>query len=154
VTGVLASSVTVLLGVGKMSDEKPETPIAKVYDDDLESLIDTSTLDNSYHYRFVHERPQRQARIRAQGYAPVLASADGVKTLVEGIVGADDIIRNGDCILMACPLERFQARRERVNTLNRSRLAAPRAQFRKKTERAGPGGKDVRVVTEDSTDKG
>lgn len=135
-----------------MTDNKPAP--AQVYDDELESIIDPSTLDPNYHYRFVHERPQRLARIRAQGYQPVLASVSEIKPLVEGIVGADDIIRNGDCILMACPIERFQARRERINALNRSKMAAPRAQFRKKTEGAGPGGKDVRVVTEDSTDKG
>ncbi len=137
-----------------MTDNEKKPAIAQVFDDDLEALIDSSTLNPEYHYRFVHERPQRQARIRAQGYRPVLASEDGVKPLVEGIIGPDDVIRNGDCILMACPVERFQARREKINTLNRSKMAAPRAQFRKKTEGAGPGGKDVRVVTEDSTDKG
>jgi hypothetical protein len=131
-----------------MADQKP------VFDEDVESLIDTSSLDPSQHYRFCHERPQRQARLRSRGYVPVRADDEtGVIPLVEGLVGPDGIIRSGDCILMACPIERFQARRTKINTLNRSRMAAPKAQFRQKTQSARPGGKNIRVVEGDSTDR-
>lgn len=120
---------------------------------ELETLIELESLNPDMHYRFVHERPQRQARIRAKGYRAVKASEDGVKPMVEEMIGPDDIIRDGDTILMCCPVDRFKGRRKQLGDLNRSRMAAPKAQFRKKTRGAGPGGEDVRVVTEDKTDK-
>lgn len=121
--------------------------------EDLEQILDLDTLDPDMHYRFVHERPQRQARVKAKGYRPVLAGEDQVKPLVEDMIGPDGIIRDGDTILMCCPKDRFKNRRKLLAEQNRARLAAPKGQFRKKTRGAAPGGEDVKVVTEDKTDR-
>lgn len=128
--------------------------VAEVSMPEMETMIDMDTLDTeNYHYRFIHERPQRVARMRHRGYEPVLASQDGVKPMVEGMVGPDDLIHDGDTILMKVPRERFENGRKKLELLNRSRVAAPKAQFRKKTRGAAPGGEDVKVVTTDKHDK-
>lgn len=132
---------------------KPEKTVAEVMDPSGQALVDINTFDPAYHYRFVHSRPQRVARMRHRGYEPVLASQDGVIPLVEGMIGADDLIHDGDTILMKVPREKFERGRQKLQLLNRSRVAAPKAQFRKKTAGAGPGGEDVRVVTEDKHDR-
>lgn len=126
--------------------------------EDLEGLIDMESLDDSMHYRFVHERPQRVARLRHKGYRVVRVGedegADTVRALVEDIVSPDGTIRDGDTILMCVPKERHQAGRNKLAALNKARMVAPKQQFRKKTRGTGPGGEDVRVVTTDKTDKG
>jgi hypothetical protein len=117
-------------------------------DPEIEGIVDRETLDPSMHYRFAQERPQRIARLRAKGYRLVSVSEDGVKTLLGDAEAADDRIRDGDTILMCCPKERFLEGRKKVAKITRGRLAAPVAQFRKKTKGAGPGGVDVGVTTD------
>lgn len=120
---------------------------------ELEGIVDLDTLDPDMHYRFGHERPQRQARLKAKGYRVVKVSQDKVKPVLEDMVGPDDTIRDGDTVLMCCPQERWKGRRRQLAETNRARLAAPKGQFRKKTRGAAPGGEDVRVVTADKTDR-
>lgn len=121
--------------------------------DELNEILDTSTLSEDMHYRFVHERPQRIARMKAKGYRIVQAEADGVKPLVEDIIGADGTIKDGDTVLMCVPRERFEAGRKKLADLNRARMQAPKQNFRKKTRKAAPSGDDIKVVTADKTDK-
>lgn len=116
-------------------------------DPELAGIVDLDSLDPAMHYRFVHERPQRLSRLRAKGYRLVSASEDGVKLIMED-EKADDKIRDGDAVLMCIPKERFLEGRKRVAQVTRGRLAAPTAQFRKKTRGAGPGGVDVNVTTD------
>lgn len=129
---------------------KPEVESARVtprLDPEIEGIVDRETLDPSMHYRFVQERPQRIARMRAKSYRLVSVSEDKVRSLLEDET-ADDRIRDGDTVLMCCPKERFQERRKKVNAVTRGRMAAPVANFRKKTRGAGPGGVDVVVTTD------
>jgi hypothetical protein len=118
-------------------------------DPEIEGIVDRETLDPQYHYRFVQERPQRIARLRAKGYTPVSVSEDGVKTIIGDDEPADDRIRDGDTILMKVPKDRFTESRKKVAKVTRGRLATPVAQFRKKTRGAGPGGVDIGVTTTD-----
>lgn len=119
----------------------------------LDEIIDTGTLAEDMHYRFVHERPQRIARMKAKGYRIVLSEEDGVKPIVEDIISPDGSIRDGDTVLMCVPKERFEAGRAKLAAINKARMAAPKQNFRKKTRRAAPSGEDVKVVTTDKTDK-
>lgn len=116
-------------------------------DPELAGIVDLDSLDPAMHYRFAHERPQRISRLRAKGYRVVSVSGDGVRTLLEE-ESADDKIRDGDAILMCIPKEKFEAGRKKIAQVTRGRLAAPTAQFRKKTRGAGPGGVDVNVTTD------
>lgn len=131
--------------------EQPKGESARVtprLDPENEGILDRETLDPSMHYRFVQERPQRVARLRARGYRPVSVSEDGVRTLLQEGETADDRIRDGDTILMCCPKEKFKENRKKVAAIARGRMAAPVANFRKKTRGTGPGGVDVGVTTD------
>lgn len=133
-----------------MADDKTTGETASVtprLDPEIEGFVDKSTLDKNMHYRFVQERPQRIARLRARGYRLVSVSEDGVKSLLEDET-ADDRIRDGDTVLMCCPKEKFKERRKKVAAVTRGRMAAPVANFRKKTRGAGPGGVDIGVTTD------
>lgn len=132
-------------GTGSSDESARVTPRL---DPEIEGIVDKTTLDPSMHYRFAQERPQRIARLRSRGYRPVSVSADGVKTLLEDGESADDRIRDGDTILMCCPKEIWKERRKKVAGVTRGRMAAPVANFRKKTRGAGPGGVDVAVTTD------
>lgn len=95
--------------------------------------LELETLDNNYYYRWVHERPQRVARMMARGYHIVSATESGVKTLTgQEDHAADDRLRNGDTVLMAVSKARYLEGRNEVQKLARKRLEAPERQFRKK----------------------
>lgn len=130
------------VGPARVRNRAPEI------DPEFEGILDRSTLSPEFHYRFIHERPQRMSRMKAKGYRVVSATESGVKTYT-GEVTADDTIRDGDTILMAIPIERYQEGRKKVAKVTKARLTAPKAQFRKKAKGAGPGGVDVNVVTTD-----
>jgi hypothetical protein len=117
-------------------------------DPDSLGIVDHETLDPDKHYRFVQDRPQRIARMRAKGYRLVSVSEDGVRTVLEDETGADDRIRDGDTVLMCTPAEKFEEGRKKLARVTRGRLVTPEAQFRKKTKGAGPGGVDIPVVTD------
>jgi hypothetical protein len=110
-------------------------------------IVDHETLDPQKHYRFVQDRPQRVARMRAKGYRLVSVSEDGVRTVLEDDEPADDRIRDGDTVLMCVPKEKFIEGRKKVAKVTRGRMAVPEAQFRKKTRGSGPGGVDIQVTT-------
>jgi hypothetical protein len=117
-------------------------------DPEMLGIVDHESLDPQKHYRFVQDRPQRIARMRAKGYRLVSVSEDGVKTVLEDDTEADDRIRDGDTVLMCTPKEKFEEGRRKVAKITRGRLATPEAQFRKKTKGAGPGGVDIAVHTD------
>lgn len=117
-------------------------------DPELAGIVDHETLDDAKHYRFVQDRPQRIARMKAKGYRLVSVSEDGVKTIIGDDEAADDRIRDGDTILMCTDKSRFEEGRKKLAKVTRGRLATPVAQFRKKTRGAGPGGVDVQVTTD------
>lgn len=139
--------------MARNQSEQSAEPVAEVksrgLDPELSGIIDTETLDNeNYYYRLVQERPQRIARMKARGGTFVSATEDGVKTFLGDDAFADDKIRDGDTILMKFPRAKHEERKKAVRQLTRKRLAVPEAQFRKKTKKAGPGGKDINVVTD------
>lgn len=105
---------------------------------DPESVLELqrSTMNPNMHYRWVHVRPQRLTRMLAKGYRFVTED-DNVKPLIEQGGAADNKIYNGDTVLMQVPKEQYLAGRKRVAEQTRGRLAAPKAQFRKKAERSG-----------------
>jgi hypothetical protein len=109
-------------------------------------MVDPSTLDPSLHYRFVQERPRNLARRKIQGYEPVLRTESGVKLIYEeeGKGSADDLIRVGDTILMACPKDRYKARRSQLAKLTRLRLGSAEDQFKSRAQKKG-----VRTLTAD-----
>lgn len=110
-------------------------------------ILDMESLNPEFYYRFVQERPQRIARMKARGGRIVSASEDGVKTFIEDDTPADDKIRDGDTILMRFPREKHEESRRKVRKITRGRLATPEANFRKKAKGAAPGGEDVQVIT-------
>lgn len=118
--------------------------------EEMESIVNLDTLDTeTYHYRFIQDRPQNMARKRSKGYKPVLAAEEGVETIT-GEVSADGLIRDGDSVLMRVPRERFEAGRKKIHAFTESRLTAPVQNFKKKAKGAAPGGKDIMV---DSTEE-
>jgi hypothetical protein len=116
---------------------------ADVFDrSDPEDLdLDPETLDPEMHYRYVHERPNRQASAIKKGYRVVSRSEDKVERLTDGPrdkQGAtEDLIRNADTILMCCPKEVYEERRDGYDKLTRARMSVPESSFRKKARRAG-----------------
>lgn len=126
---------------------------ASIPDNEVEHYIDEETTDPEKHYRFVQKRPQRLARLKHKGYEIVKSSVHGVQPIVEGMLTAEDTIEDGDTILMMVDKTRFLEGREKLANLNRQRMAAPKAQFRRKTRGAKPDGSDIRIVTKDKFDK-
>lgn len=130
-------------------DQAPDNArVTPRLDPEIEGFVVRESLNPKMHYRFVQDRPQRVARLRSRGYRPVSVSEDGVRTLLGEEETADDRIRDGDTILMCCPIERFEERRKKIAGVTRGRLASPVANFRKKTRGAGPGGVDIGVTTD------
>lgn len=105
--------------------------------------LDETTLDPELHYRFCH--PRNLARRRAQGYEPVLRDS-GVRLLndFDDKETPDGLIRVGNLMLMACPKERFKARRRQVEELTRSRLKSSEQSFEAKARKRG-----VESITEE-----
>ena len=117
--------------------------------EELEGIVDVNTLDTkNYHYRFIQERPQNMARKKAKGYVPVLAEDEGVE-LLAGEVSPDGVIRDGDSVLMRVPKDRFRQRRKQIAKFTEDRLTAPVQRFKQKTKKAGPGGKDIKVDSDE-----
>ena len=113
--------------------------------EELQSIVDLDTLDTeTYHYRFIQERPQNVARKRSMGSIHLIAEEEGVKTIT-GEVAADGLIRDGDSILMRVPKARFEDRRKKSKKFTDSRLATVDQQFKKKAKGTGHGGTDVQV---------
>lgn len=104
----------------------------------LPGEIDPESLDPNLHYRFVREVPQQMAKRLGRGYRFV-TEEDGVKKLYEegGDDKGDGRIRHNDTVLMAIPKELHEEQQARVQQVSRSRLAAPKGQFRKKAKQAG-----------------
>jgi hypothetical protein len=122
-----------------MSESKkrvPKVEVQSLYDSSEMLVLDEELLDPTRHYRFVHEGQQRQARLRAAGYTPVLRSdVDGeLLQLDEKGGSAEDLIRVGDTILMSCPKDRHESRRNQIEEMTKARLSVPEGQFRRKAQ--------------------
>lgn len=111
--------------------------------------LDESTLDPKLHYRFVN--PRNMGKRKSQGYEVVLRSESEVRLLgdepaIEGEGGgsADDLIRSGQLILMACKKERFEERRKQIDRLSRDRLGSSEARFHQEAKR-----RRVRSITDE-----
>ncbi len=123
---------------------------AEVYERlDAENVLslDPETLDSSLHYRFVEQR--NLARRKSQGYEVVLRSESGVKLQSddESMKTADDLIRVGSTVLMACSQTKFKERRAKVAKLAKSRLDSGEQQFEGQAQR-----RNVRTVTGEKGD--
>lgn len=103
--------------------------------EDALNLVQES-LDPEFHYRWVHDRGQRAARMQAKGYSPVLED-EGVQTMITPDAGGDGKIRIGDLVLWKIRKSRYNANREELARFTRSRLAAPKSSFKKKARKAG-----------------
>lgn len=87
------------------------------------SLLDESTLDSQYHYRFIQERPQAVARARLKGFRIVRPSEEGVKTLFEQEdATANDVIAHGDRVLMKIRKSQQEKHRAELRERGASRL--------------------------------
>lgn len=129
---------------------------ASINSDPQEELaLDEDTLDPNMHYYWGHMRGNRQATLRRRGYRPVLRSKDGVRTMLddEGKETADDLIRDGDLILMCAPKEVSENRKARKSHLARSRLETAEQDFRQKAQVASNGlQKAIQVIGVDKGD--
>lgn len=111
---------------------------------DDSSVLDPSSLDEDYEYRFVQERVTNVAQKKTKGYTFV--EEGEVETLLEQEdKSGDGRIRHGDRVLMKCPKTRVKQRRERHRELNENRLNATSSAMRQKADQAG-----VRVIEGDS----
>jgi hypothetical protein len=121
-----------------MSGEKkvPKVEVKSLYESSEVLNLDESLLDPNMHYRFVHESQQRQARVRAAGYRVARRSDfDGdILQIDEKGGAAEDLIRVGDTILMMCPKDRHEARRQQIADMTEARLSVPEGQFRRKAQ--------------------
>ncbi len=122
-------------------------PRAEVYsrEDPQDAMaLEPSTIDVNKHYRFCH--PRNLARRKSQGYEVVLRSESGVRLLNEddSVTTADDLVRVGDLVLMACEKKRFNQRRQQIAKLARDRLGSSEQNFEARARKRG-----VRPLTDD-----
>jgi hypothetical protein len=109
-------------------------PVSVTHNADVQEVMNLKpdTLDPNLHYRFARNDQSRITRLMTQGFRMVKRS-DGVEMVVDLEGGAsEDLIKIGDTVLMACPIELHEQRQERKGALRRSRMEAPEGQFRKK----------------------
>ena len=115
------------------------------------SILDPESLNPEKHYRFIQARPGRVARARKQGYKPVLRSDEDAPKLIEELDSGDsvdDLIRDGDRILMSVPKERKKHREKQLKKLQSQRMKAPVSSFKEKVKKAeGATRKRIRVDT-------
>lgn len=111
--------------------------------------LDESTLDPNLHYRFVH--PRNMAKRKVQGYEVVLRSESGVRLMSDDPhlkakeeTSADDLIRVGQTILMACEKKRFNERRRQNALLTQQRLGSSEVKFQQEARKRG-----VRSITDE-----
>lgn len=98
--------------------------------------LDPDTLDPNKYYRWVHNRPQRIARMRSKGFT--FSSPEEVATTTgQESHTADDKIINGDTVLMEQPLKKHKESRDKIKKTSRARLAAPKQTFKKKAVQGG-----------------
>lgn len=113
-----------------------------------DSLIDPDSLDKNFHYRFVQSRPNRMARARKQGYKPVQADEIVLVNGSDAGESADNLVHDGDRILMKVPKERKKERDKEARKLRAQRMKAPVQSFKNKAERASKTlGKRIRTTT-------
>lgn len=88
-------------------------------------VLDESTLDKRFHYRFVQERPTQISRMRLKGYSLVNPAEEKVRTLFnQEDASAENVIKHGDRVLMKVPLsQHLEYRRQRTARAD-SRLRA------------------------------
>lgn len=119
--------------------KKRSVPVVSVESDPSEPDffgLDEETLDENMHYRFCHNSQQRMASLYAKGYRPVKRS-DGVRLITDHEQGAaEDLIKVGDTVLMACRKEVRERRIEKQQRLTEARLETPESQFRRKAQAA------------------
>lgn len=99
--------------------------------------LDEQTLDPEFHYRWIHNSPAKIAKRLRRQWTFVRKSEDKVEKLIQSEEGADDFIRNGDTILMKISKDLHDTMKKRIATVTRSRLTAPKGQFRKKARESG-----------------
>lgn len=136
-----------------MSDIQVDVYTEDRIDPEEAVLLDPSSLDPNYYYRWVQVRPQSIARKKAAGFSLVSRKTSGVKPVVELERTADDTIRFADMVLMSCPKDRYLARRAAKSSIVRDRLEATSQRFKEKVEVASRSGLDVKI-TEKFQDKG
>jgi hypothetical protein len=107
--------------------------------------LDPASLDKGKHYRWVQDRSENIQKRRAQGYEVVLRS-EGVRLLYEEEKKetADDLLRVGDTVLMACRKEDAKKRLKATQELSQNRLGAVENAFQGTARRKG-----VRSITTD-----
>jgi hypothetical protein len=102
------------------------------------SLLNHETLDDSFHYRFIQERPTQVARAKLKGYKIVRPSETGEETIFEQEdADAQDIIKHGDRILMKIPKKGHLQHRERTRERALNRLRTPDQKVRAQAKERG-----------------
>lgn len=101
------------------------------------TTLEPDTLDAAFHYRFVHNSPAKISKRIRRGWSFGRKSEGVRKQFDNQQEGVDDFIYDGDTVLMKIPKDLHEAQRQRVAEVSRSRLAAPKGQFRKKTASSG-----------------
>jgi hypothetical protein len=113
--------------------------------------LDPETMEEGRHYFYGQERKARQAALHKKGYRVESRSEHGVRRLTDSMAGqqgeTEDVIRNGDTILMSCPTDVWEEREERKARLTRARMNVPEASFRKKARQSGL--KPSQIITDD-----
>lgn len=115
----------------------PEVTVENLEQGDIASLLelDYSTLDAGMHYRWVRAVAKNVGNAKLKGYTIVPADG-GVKTRAGYLDDTtDNTMRIQDVVLMACPLEKWRARKRAAMKKGNSRLVAPKKAFKKSTRR-------------------
>lgn len=81
--------------------------------------FEEGTSDPNRMYAYVHDDPVTIARARGKGFRVEL-DGEGPKPLVQSKSG-DGLIRSGDTVLMSCPMEKWQRRKEKSRKLSADR---------------------------------
>lgn len=139
---------------GPMSSvDVPYVDVTMNLDAELAFMVDQSTLDPNRHYRFVQDRPTNVAKKKMRGYRVESRKDSKIRTLVELEQTADDTIRVADQILMSCPKEGYERRRQQLARLAAARLGSTTQRLKEQIARAQAAGANVQV-TEEFTDRG